>query len=48
MLRRWAVAACLVVLLAGGLRPFEATGTIQKVDAEKAYLVIRSTAGTAA
>jgi hypothetical protein len=41
MCLRWVVAFSAVVLLAGGLFAFEATGTIQKVDAEKGTLVIR-------
>ena len=41
MYRRWVVASCIVVLMVGGLFAFEATGTIQKVDAGKGTLVIR-------
>src|ERR1700722_12213831 len=41
MCLRWVVAISAVVVLAGGLLAFEATGTIQKVDAEKGTLVIR-------
>src|SRR5437879_3262024 len=38
---RWTFALCIVVLLVGGLIAFEATGTIQKVDAENGRIVIR-------
>jgi len=38
---RWMMALCIVVLRVGGLFAFEATGIIQKVDAEKGTLVIR-------
>jgi hypothetical protein len=38
---RWLFSLCIVILVVGGLLAFEATGTIQKVDAEKGVLVIR-------
>src|SRR5438309_557350 len=41
MCLRWMFALCIVVLLVGGLLAFEATGTIQKVDAENGRIVIR-------
>lgn len=40
MYLRSAVASCIVILLGGSLLAFEATGTIQRVDAEKGLLVI--------
>jgi hypothetical protein len=37
----WFAASCITLTIAGGILAFEASGTIQKVDADKGVLVIR-------